>query len=294
MRRAFAAFTMALVLAATGGCQVHRVDSGSSPGQQKQQLSVFVPCGMLLPFHETIGRYEKDHPDVKVNATYDNAATLVRMITEKGARPDLFVSPGCCEVAVIERAGLIEPGSRHTLGSYEVVLLVPRGNPAGVHSWADLRKPAVKNISVGDPDRNSIGYYSRQGLTKMGLWEAIKPKMILTVNAVDAYTNVSQAKVQAAFSYLTCPLTSNPEKLSKEKVEIVDTLPRDTYDKATVVIATLNTSKNKALAAEFVDYLLRPEVQALLQEQGLPNERQAAPIPGAAPKGASEKGNGAT
>mgnify|MGYP001028470293 CR=1 FL=1 len=294
MRRAVAALSVALLVGSAFGCRVRRVVSGPAGGKDQQQLSIFVPCGMLIPFHEAISRYRKGHPGVKVKATYDNAAKLVRAIVEKGARPDLLVSPGCCEVGVIERAGLVQPGSQHTLGSYEVVLVVPRGNPAGVYSWADLRKGTVKNISVGDPEHNSIGHYARQGLSRMGLWKAIEPKMIFTEDAVEAYQNVSQGKVQAAFSYLTCPLTSNPEKLSKEKVEIIAKLPADTYDKATVVIATLNTSKNKALASQFVEYLFQPEVQALLEEKGLPNERRAArPLREGAP-GARPTSNGAT
>ncbi len=238
---------------------------------------------MLLPFTEAISRFEKAHPGMKVKGTYDNAGILLRMITDKGDRPDLFVSPGSREVAVLAEAGLIEASSERTLGSYKVVLIVPRENPAKVGSWADLRKREVKSIATADPDRNSIGYYARQGLTKLGLWNSIKPKLILTEHAVDAYTLVSQKKVQAAFSYLTCPMTSNPEKLSAERVLVVDTLPPDTYEEARVIIATLKGSRNRALAKQFTDYLLRPEVRTMLSEKGLPHEREEGGTPSGTP-----------
>ncbi len=239
-------------------------------------MSIYVPCGMLIPFNDALKQFESQNPGVKVAATYENSTTLVRMITDKGHRPDLFVSPGCCEAQVLETRGLVKKENTRTLGSYEVVLIVPKGNPAGVQSWEDLRKPAVKTISVANPDFNSIGHYARQGLTKMGIWDSIKGKMLFTEHAVDAYANVSLRKADAAFSYLTCPITSNPEKLSAEKVDIVAKLPPETYDVPTVVIAMLDTSKNKPLARKVMDYLLEPQVQALLEKEGLPNERKAA------------------
>jgi molybdate transport system substrate-binding protein len=270
---------MVLLVAVVFGCRVERGPAAGAAGSKaggKQQVSIYVPCGMLLPFNDALKQFEKENPGVKVAATYENSGTLVRMITDKGERPDLFVSPGCCEAQVLETRGLVKKEDTRTLGSYEVVLIVPKGNPAGVRSWEDLRKPSVKTISVADPDWNSIGHYARQGLTKMGIWDSIKGKMLRTEHAVDAYTNVSQGKAEAAFSYLTCPITSNPEKLSSEKVDIVTKLPPDTYDVPTVVIAMLDTSKNKPLARKIMEYLLEPEVQALLEREGLPNERKAA------------------
>jgi len=265
-----------VLVASLAGCRVQR--GGQSRSQAQQELSIYIPCGMLLPFVEAIKGFEQRHPGVRIKATYDNAAILVDKIVEQGDRPDLFVSPGSRELAVLEEKGLVEPGSKRALGSYEVVLIVPRGNPAGVKGWEDLTKPEVKSISVGDPDRNSVGYYSRQGLQKLGLWDKILPKMIFTHDAVEAYTAVSQRKVDAAFSYLTCPLSSNPEKLSKEKVEVIVKLPRDTYEEAKVFIAQFKTSKQKGLAAQFADYLLEPAVQQMLAEKGLPNERASSDL----------------
>jgi molybdate transport system substrate-binding protein len=273
--RKIIALVLVLLLAGATGCRVRRVSTSPST-TPKRTLSVYVPCGMVLPFNHAIKQFEKEQPGLKVKAEYDNAGILVSRIVERGERPDLFVSPGDREVGVLQEAGLIEEGTMRALGSFQVVLIVPRDNPAGVHSWQDLRKPTVKNIGVANPDSNSIGHYVRQGLRKMALWDAIRPKMILTDDAVDAYAMVSQSKVQAAFSYLTCPLQSNPEKLSKEKVRIADTLPEHLYDEARVIIAVLKTSQNKQLADQFTDYLLRPDVQNLLAEHGLPNERERA------------------
>jgi len=279
VRTVLLALAAVLLMVAVLGCRVVKGPAAGTAGPQaghKQQVSIYIPCGMLLPFNDALKQFEAENPGVKVAATYENSGTLVRMITDKGDRPDLFVSPGCCEAQVLETRGLVKKEDTRTLGSYEVVLIVPKGNPAGVQSWEDLRKPSVKTISVANPDWNSIGHYARQGLTKMGIWDSIKGKMFFTEHAVDAYANVSQRKADAAFSYLTCPLTSNPEKLSSEKVDVVAKLPPDTYDVPTVVIAMLATSKNKPLAREVMEYLLQPDVQALLEKEGLPNERKVA------------------
>ena len=263
------------VSAAALGCRVERA-AQPAPRAAGEVVSIYVPCGMILPFDAASKKFEEENPGVDVKATYDNAGILVRKIVEKGERPDLFVSPGARELGVLEEKGLVKAGSKQALGSYEVVLLVYKGDKSGVRTWEDLRKDAMKTIATANPDANSIGWYARQGLQKMGIWKDIEPKLILTEHASEAYAMVSQGKVQAAFSYRTCPAESNPEKLDVQKVDIVAELPRGLYDPAQVLIGQLKEGKSPQLAAKLSAFLMRPDIQAVLAENGLPNERQSS------------------
>jgi len=260
--------------AATVGCQVKRAPAqpANREAGEPTALSVYIPCGMVLPFQAVIEQFQKVQA-IKVKPKYDNSNVLVRLISDKGHRPDVIISPGVQEVRFLEDRGLIDSASKRYFGSYTIVLLVPKGNPARVRSLADLAKPAVKAIALGDPQINSIGYYAKQSLANLGLYERVKHKLVPTEHPVDAYKMVSQGQVEAAISYRTCPLESNPEKLQASRVEIVAEFPRESYEPAAVTAAILKGAAHHAEAEKFLQFLLQEETQKTLAQNGLPNER---------------------
>jgi molybdate transport system substrate-binding protein len=230
-------------------------------------LTVYVPCGMELPFVAAQEAFQRLHPEVKVDVVLDNGAVLVRRILEKGERPDLVVEPGTLEMEKLEKGGAIKAGAMQPFGRFDLVLFTPRANPAGVMAMTDLTKPEVTTIAIADPEENSVGRYTKQALEKAKLWDVLKPKMTFADHPITAYKHVAREKAQASFAYRSCPLKTAPEKLEYSKVRIVESVPLDSYDPAFACIAPLNDS---ARAKEFIAYLLSAEGQKLLDEHDIP------------------------
>ena len=44
------------------------------------QVTVFVPCGMIVPLKTVMSAYEQAHPDVKFNQRFDNGGILVKQM----------------------------------------------------------------------------------------------------------------------------------------------------------------------------------------------------------------------
>jgi molybdate transport system substrate-binding protein len=239
------------------------------PGAGQTQITVYVPCGLIVPMTAVVTAYNEAHPDVEITPTYDNAVILMRLIRDKGHRPDLFVSPGERELAELEAKGLIEPSSQRQFGQFTLAVIIPKKNPAGIHSLDDLQKAKV--IACPDPTENSVGYYARQSLQHLALWDGLESKFQYTEHAIQAHTFVAAAKVDAGFAYESCPLDTAPEKLSKSKVAILCELPKETYDTPKCVIAMLRESKHRQQAMAFADYLVTPETLAVLEANGLPS-----------------------
>jgi len=250
------------------GCEASRQRVPTSTGQAGK-VYAYIPCGMREPFDHAIRMFNAAHPDTQLQAYYDNAVILVRKI-KAGDRPDLFISPGEVEMRILVEAGLINPASVTDIGTYTLALLVPRGNPAKVKSLADLAKPSVRAIAVGEPRENSVGYYAKQSLEHFGLWEKVKGKVISPEHALDVVTFAAMGRVDAALAYETCPLQSAPEKASKERVEIIREIPADSHSPIVCKIGVLRQSRNPVRAREFAQFLTTEQVQAVFQETGLP------------------------
>ena len=253
-----------VAVALWAGCGKGATAGGTAKGEV---LTVYVPCGMELPFVAAQEAFQRLHPEVKVNVVLDNGNVLVRRILDKGERPDLVVSPGTLEMEKLEKGGVIRAGAMRPFGRFDLVLFTPRANTAGVTSMADLTKPEVVTIAIADPEENSVGRYTRQALEKAKLWEVLKPKMMFTDHLITAYKHVTREKAQASFAYRSCPLKTAPEKLEYSKVRIVESVPLDSYEPAFACIGPLNDS---ARTLEFIEYLLSAEGQKLLEEHDIP------------------------
>lgn len=233
-----------------------------------ETVTVYVPCGMERPFVAAQRAFEQVHPGVAVDVVLDNGNVLVRRVLDKGERPDLLVSPGMLEMNELVSAGRVTAAAVRPFGRFDLVLFVPRSNPAGVTHMADLSRPDVAVLAIADPEKNSVGYYTKQALQSAGLWDVLRPKMTFADHPITAYQHVAREKAQASFAYRSCPLKTAPNKLEYSKVRIVESVPLDSYDPAFACIAPLTES---ARAAEFIEFLLSGAGQALLDEHDIPS-----------------------
>ena len=239
----------------------------AAPGGQTQ-ITVFVPCGMIIPFKTVMSAYEQAHPDVKFNQRFDNGGILVKQMIEKGDKCDIFVSPGTTELAALAAKGIADDTTKKPVGKYELVIITPAGNPEGITKPEDLLK--LKTITCPDPNVNSVGAFGKQALMKLGLWEKLKDKFIFKEHAIDSHQLVASGKSQAGISYKNCPLETNPEKLAKSKVAIAFTFDPKDYDPAQCLVAVMKDSQVRTQSLAFIDWMLTPEAQKMLADKGLP------------------------
>lgn len=251
------------------------------------QVRVFIPCGMIVPMRAVGDAFMKKNPDIKIVGIYDNAGVIVKRISQKGEKGDLMVSPGSTEIGKLQATGLIKPDTTRAIGDFELVCLVPANSTLDIKKPEDLKK--TKTMGAPDPDINSVGTSGKEALTKLGLWDALKPKMVFTAHAVEAYTLVAGGKADAAICYRNCPLETNPEKLSKSKVRIAFSFPKDSYTKQQCLIGELKDSNNPA-ALKYMEYITSQEGLKILADNGMTGclDLAQCPIPTAKPADTSK------
>ena len=246
---------------------------GKKPEQQKQApntLLILAPCGMELPMDELAQIFEKKNPGLDARVELAVAHATAKQIFD-GLRPDVVVSPGGVELEGLIEAGLVTKSELVPFGVYDLMLFVPRANKGKVTNMDSLLQDSVTIVAVADPEKTSIGRYTKEALVKKGLWDKLQDKIVITGSASDTYAHVSRAKADASFAYRSCPLKTAPDKLQYSRVRILEEVPEDLYGPAYATAAAMVKATNPAKAQEFLEFLVSEEGQAVFRKYDLPS-----------------------
>lgn len=281
------AIVIGIVALAASGCR--QAATTTPAGTQAQArpsaaINVYIPCGIIVPMKAALDAFKQAHPEIPVQPTFDNPLALERKVAKQRKLCDIYISSGPLEVDQLAEKGLADKSSLVRFGQLELVILVPKANPARIKTIHDIVKASA--IACPDPKYNSLGAVAQAALTKLGLWQKLAKKLVLTEFAIDAYKLAASGRAEAAIAYRTCPLESNPSKLEASSVRIACSFPPDSYPAEDAqfhaVITTFCT--NRAGAETFLRFLTAPETGRLMASKGLPS----APSAGAAATAPSE------
>lgn len=236
---------------------------------KRQPLEIYVPCGMIVPFQETIKSFAKENPGVNIKPSFETGSALVRLILNKGKRPDIFVSTGATEMKNLVDKGLIDTGALKEFGKFSLVLYASNSNPANITNINDLTKPEVKIIAISDPRFNSVGSYAKEAMESAGIWDNIKDKIVFTDSPIEALTLVASGKAHAGIHYDTCPFDTAPEKINADTLKVIQKIPAQYHSQIVSEIALLNEAKNKKLGSIFIQYLTSAKGQGILKKSGI-------------------------
>jgi molybdate transport system substrate-binding protein len=234
----------------------------SARAESPKELVVFAAASLREAFAELGQRFEQSHAGTKVVFNLAGSQELRSQI-ENGAPADVFASADQKHMqALVDDKEAAEP---KVFARNEPVLVVPKGNPAGIGELKDL--PRAKRIVIGVPEV-PIGAYTlrildaasrRYGSDFRGKVEARVVSRELNVRQVLAKVTLGEA--DAAIVYRTDAASS------KQNVEVI-AIPADLNVQAEYLIAVLTRSKQPALAGEFVRLVLSPSGGEVLARFG--------------------------
>jgi molybdate transport system substrate-binding protein len=121
---------------------------------------------------------------------------------EAGAPTDLFLSANQQWADDVSKAGLAESSVR--LLTNQLVLVVPKDNPARVKQPQDLLLPAVKKIALAG-EKVPAGMYAAQALTKLDLLQKLTDaeKIVRGEDVRSALSYVERGEAEAGIVYST-------------------------------------------------------------------------------------------
>jgi molybdate transport system substrate-binding protein len=133
--------------AGAGGGSAGRSPEGS-PGVAAAQLTVFAAASLQGVLDEAKTAYEAAHPGTTLTVSTGSSAALETQI-ELGAPADVFLSADTANAQKLVADGFAS-GSPVVFARNELTVIVPKDDPAGVASPADLAKPGLRIIAAGD------------------------------------------------------------------------------------------------------------------------------------------------
>lgn len=225
------------MLTACGGGR----DAGSEP------ITVFAASSLTEVFQAI-------DPDAEYNfAGSDDLATQIK----EGASPDVYAAASPKYPDELFAAGLIE--QPQIFATNKLVLVVPKANPAGIHSVADLAQDGVKLVvgAEGVP----IGDYTRKVLENMGASNVLENVVSEEDDVKGVVSKVSLGEADAGFVYAT------DVKPVADKVTTIE-LPEAAQARVEYPISVVKGTEHEEAARNYVDLVLGPEGQQALADAG--------------------------
>lgn len=254
---------LALAAAATlvmGGCATATPDTTPTPSAPapeqvlSENLRIYAAASLKASFDELVAEFLAVTPELTIEpVVYDGSSTLALQILE-GAPADVFASAD--ETTMDKVTDADATATPPTLfASNTLVLVVPAGNPAGIDDLADLTNPDLRLALCASEvpcGRASVALLAHAGL------DVTADSLEQNVTAV--LTKVASGEAEAGLVYRTDVVGNSLVEWSTPDgaLDVVNRYP----------IATIRGSQNPAAAAAFVDFVLSPTGQAILQSHG--------------------------
>ncbi|MBA3402007.1 MAG: molybdate ABC transporter substrate-binding protein [Actinobacteria bacterium] len=221
--------------------------SGASVRAQANPLTIYAAASLTEAFKgfDPAQRYSF--------AASNTLETQIR----NGAPADIFASAAPLNTQRLFRDGLVDKPVTFT--SNRLVLIVPKSNPAGIHSVYDLKRKQVKLVIAGPAV--PVGAYTRTVLRKMGLTSVLS-KVVSQESDVKAVTGkIALGQGDVGFVYAT------DARPVSDQVSVIR-IPAWAQPRVRYEIAVVSRSSNKAAAQAWIRTILSARGQAALKGYG--------------------------
>lgn len=207
-----------------------------------------------------------------VRFDFGATSTLARQI-EAGAPADLCLSADAATIDGLERRGLLLAGTRRRILSNRLAIIVAAEHGAAVAAPRDLLGPRVRGLALAEPESVPAGVYARQWLTALGLWDAVRAKVLPVDNVRAALATVAAGNADAAIVYRTDARISS-------RVRIAYAVPDGEGPPIDYVGAVVAATRHAPAARDFLRHLTSPPAQSVFQRHGfLPPRAEPAATP---------------
>jgi molybdate transport system substrate-binding protein len=203
--------------------------------------------------------YQRQTGDALV-FNFGASSMLARQIQE-GAPADLFISADEQKMDQLQHAHLIVAGSRRSILSNTLVIVIPGDSRLTITSPADLAGRSVRNIALAEPQSVPAGIYAKQYLRKIGLWQKVVGKVIPTDNVRGALAAVESGNADAGIVYKTDALISRGVHVAYE-------VPQHEGPDISYPAAVVADSKQQAAAQRLLDFFQSPPAQEIFRKYG--------------------------
>jgi molybdate transport system substrate-binding protein len=227
-----------------------------------QPLTVAAASDLQSALPAIVAQFQKDTGH-QVRLTYGSSGNFFAQI-QNGAPFDVFLSADLEYPRRLERLGQAEPGSLYKYATGRLVLWTRKDTGIDVRRGLSvLADGSVRRVAIANPAHAPYGKAAVAALHYGGLFDQVQTKLVFGENILQTAQFVQSGSVDVGLLALSLALTP-PLKSIGTYVEV----PRFWYPPIEQAAVVLASSRQKALAQQFVDYLKKPDSVRILQSFG--------------------------
>lgn len=229
-----------------------------APVAQAAQLLVFAAASTKTVL-EDIAQDWRTQSGQGLVLSFAGSSALARQI-QNGAPADVFLSASPEWMDLLERDGLLHPGTRRDLLGNRLVV-VAHGADQPPLPLSDL--PAAlqdTRLAMALVDAVPAGQYGKAALMSLGLWDSIAPRVAQTDNVRSALALVALGEAGFGIVYATDAMASGA-------VSVVATIDPGLHPTIVYPIAAVAGAQTD-LADAFLDYLRSPAALQKMRDHG--------------------------
>lgn len=239
----------------------------TDPAPEHVTITVSAAASLTDAFTEIAMLFENENPQVSVTLNFASSQELATQILQS-ASVDVFASANEKQMDMVLTDLKMPQDSAVIFARNELAVIFPAGNPGKILTLADLARPGLKLVFAGV--ESPIGKYSlefldlaeQSGEFGAGYKDAVLANIVSYENNVrSVLTKVALGEADGGVVYVTDAGTA------QDKVGMLE-IPADLNIIAEYPILTLPGTERAEWAQAFVDFVLSPQGQQVLEKHG--------------------------
>lgn len=227
-----------------------------------QELTVFAAASLTDAMKDISAQWgQAGHQPLRMS--FASSSTLARQI-EEGAPVNVFASADEKWMDYLAQKNLILPDTRKDLLGNDLVLVVPADKPQHVTIGHGLNLVGMLGpngrVATGDPAHVPVGIYAEQALKKLGIWDAVSPRLARADDVRSALLLVERGEAPAGIVYATDAAVS-------KAVMVAGTFPADSHDPVSYPFAVVKSGDTPE-ARVLMTYLSGSQARATFEKRG--------------------------
>lgn len=225
------------------------------------ELQVYAAASLQAALAKAADAWHAANPGSTLTVSTDSSSALGTKI-EQGAPADVFLSADTTNPKKLVDGGFAA-GDAVPFAGNRLVVIVPKGNPAGIASPKDLATPGLKIIAAGD--KVPITKYATQLVANLAKEPGYPSDFAsaYAANVVSQEDNVAGIVGKVALGEGDAGIVYVTDARGSPKVDTID-VPASANVPATYAGVVVKASRQQEAAKAFLDWLAGPDGQAIL------------------------------
>lgn len=252
-----------VLLAGCGPSDAGKTSSAQEPAGVGE-LRIAAASDLKFTLDEIIAAFDKAHPGARVTATYGSSGSFFAQLTNEGPF-DLFLSADVAYPKKLIEQGQALPGSGFQYATGRIVVWVKNSSTLDLERLGigAVKDPAVTHLAMADPGLAPYGRAAKAALQSLGLYEAVKDRLVLGDNIAQTAQFVDSGSADVGL--LSLSLAMSPAMKDKGRYWVI---PESAHPKIIQGGAILKWARDRSLANRFRAFLLSSPAQAIFKSHG--------------------------